>query len=87
MVKAWNALQTPMVKESFKVCGQLKGVQPEDIACMKEGRALHGALPLAQSLWSLQPEEIDLDQLCPSDHDQEEVFSQVEEEEHPIINI
>ena len=64
VLKAWKNIGVDLVKKSFIACGQVKDAKLEDVSCMKPGRPLEGALPLAQELWQLKSEDIDFKNLC-----------------------
>ena len=69
VLKAWKNIGVDLVKKSFIACAQVKDAKLEDVSCMKPGRPLEGALPLAQELWQLKSEDIDFKNLCKKPED------------------
>ena len=59
VTSAWADIGEDLIKKSFAACGQVNNAKLEDVSCMKPGRPLEEALPLAKELWKLKTEEID----------------------------
>ena len=52
-----------LIRKSFRVCGQVKDVDIDEISCLKEGTALHYSKSSLRELMKLSPDEIDYEQL------------------------
>ena len=80
VVKAWAGIDKELVKKSFVACGQVPGVNLEDVNCLKEGRPCHSALPLAKEMWALKSSEIDFHNVKRKEGDEEEMEDYIEEQ-------
>ena len=63
MVKAWKSLSPDLIRKSFRVCGQVKDVDIDEITCLKEGSSLHDSKSSLCELMKLCPDETDDEQL------------------------
>ena len=41
VVKAWKSLSPDLIRKSFRVCGQVKDVDIDELTCLKEGTHLN----------------------------------------------
>ena len=63
VVKAWKSLSPDLIRKSFRVCGQVKDVDIDEISCLKEGTSLHYSKSSLRELMKLSPDEIDYEEL------------------------
>ena len=54
---AWKSLTRDLIQKSFRVCGQVKNVDIDEITCLKEGRSLCESKSALQDLMKLSPDE------------------------------
>ena len=63
VVKACKSLSPDLIRKSFRVCGQVKDCDIDEITCLKEGSSLHDSKSSLGELMKLSPDEIDYEQL------------------------
>ena len=64
IVSAWNDIGPEMIMNSFKVCGQLPGVEVADILSFRDGKTCASGRAQLESLWNLDSDNIDMNLLC-----------------------
>ena len=66
IVSAWNDIEPEIIQNSFKVCGQVPGIEVKDILSFKDGKTCSSGSGRAklESLWHLDCDRIDMNLLC-----------------------
>ena len=63
IVSAWNDIEPGTILNSFKVCGQLPGVEVADILSFRDGKTCASGRAQLESLWHLDGDSIDMNLL------------------------
>ena len=63
IVRAWNKISKEMIIKSFRVCGQVRDIQVEEITAFKDGRCAEAGRVQLKKLLELDPTEIDYELL------------------------
>ena len=64
IVSAWNDIEPEIIQNSFKVCGQVPGIEVKDILSFKDGKTCSSGRAKLESLWHLDCDRIDINLLC-----------------------
>ena len=63
IVKTWDMITKDVIIKSFKICGQVKDVRPNDILCMSQGKPCEEGLGKLQELLAFPIHQLDLNKL------------------------
>ena len=63
IVQAWDMISKDVIIKSFRICGQVKDVRPDEILCMKQGKPCEEGLGKLQELLAFPTHQVDLDRL------------------------
>ena len=63
MVRAWDSITRDMIVKSFRVCGQVRDVNVDEITAFQEGRCASDGKSKVQNLIELDHNDIDFEML------------------------
>ena len=63
IVAAWDMITPESICNSFKICGQILDVNPNEINCIKKGQPCEGGLTMLKQLLQFPTHQLDLNAL------------------------
>ena len=57
--RSWDKIPKDLIIKSFRVCGQVKDLNLDEIVCFRKGRCAADGKPLLEDLLKLSPDDID----------------------------
>ena len=63
IVKAWDMIPKDVIIKSFRICGQVKDVRPNDLLCMSQEKQCEEGIGKLQELLAFPTHQLDLNKL------------------------
>ena len=63
IVKAWYMIPKDVIMKSFRICGQVKDIRPNDLLCMSQDKQYQEGIGKLQELLAFPTHQLDLNKL------------------------